>query len=373
MVNKLTYKVIIIDDESWTRKVIKHLGEWEKLGLEVVAEASDGKYGYELITRLQPNIIITDIVMPHFSGIDLLSLIRAKGNHAKVIIISGFDDFKYTKSAVQLNANDYLLKPLKPDELNEQLKRCVEELDREAQGNKSNDFELNGFLNVSWIEEYNSFHTSLYEALFSNDHKILMKKITDMENLIISKEVDSNDKGFVVCIYYDLLNLLQRFIINRGYTTEEVFEGKVTSFVFGEECTLKDVLAFISRLYQEVSVKVRELIKFKNRIDIQQIENYIEANYARGISLEETANRFYVSKEYLSKVFKEKTGFSFSECVTMLRMQKAKALVIEAKVPLKEIGSLIGYEDVSYFYKVFKKYFDITPGKMQERLKNYNE
>ena len=161
----MTYKVIVIDDEPWTRSVIKHLGMWDKFGLEVVAEASDGKYGYELITQLRPDIIITDIEMPHLSGIDLLALLRSEGNNAKVIIVSGFDDFTYTKSAVKLNASDYLLKPIKPDELNEQLGRCVKELDALQKKEAEPNIDLDGFMNVSWVMEYTNIRTAIYESL----------------------------------------------------------------------------------------------------------------------------------------------------------------------------------------------------------------
>jgi Response regulator containing CheY-like receiver domain and AraC-type DNA-binding domain len=71
------YKVVIVDDEPWTREVIKALGEWEELGLEVVGEASDGEYGLELIRQTTPDIIITDVKMPHRNGIDLIGTLRS--------------------------------------------------------------------------------------------------------------------------------------------------------------------------------------------------------------------------------------------------------------------------------------------------------
>jgi two-component system, response regulator YesN len=365
----MSYKVIIIDDEPWTRTVIKHLGKWSQLGLEIVAEASDGKYGYELISRLRPDIIITDIEMPHLNGIELLKLLRKDGINAKVLIVSGFDDFKYTKSAVKLNVNDYLLKPLKPDELNEQLGRCITELKEETKEKKKQKMDLNGFMNVGWIKEYTKLRTSIYESLCTNDRELLLHKFTELTNFIIKNEGKEVEKSLIVCIYYDLHNGLQHFIGDRGYSIQEVFEGRVTSFVFSQECTLMDVLLFTQQLYSEASTNVNHFIKSKKSVDVKQIELFLGENYHLGVSLEETANQFFISKEYLSKIFKEKTGISFSEYVTSLRMHKAKELVIESKVPLKEIGRLVGYGDLAYFYKVFKRHFGITPGNMQARLK----
>ena len=79
------YKVVIIDDEPWTREVIKTLANWEALGLEIAGEASDGEYGLELIRLTVPDIILTDVKMPHLNGIDLIDTLRKENNNTPVI------------------------------------------------------------------------------------------------------------------------------------------------------------------------------------------------------------------------------------------------------------------------------------------------
>lgn len=64
--------------------VLRGLGNWNECGIEIVAEASDGEYGLELISRLQPNIIVTDVKMPHMDGLELLETLRRRGSQAKV-------------------------------------------------------------------------------------------------------------------------------------------------------------------------------------------------------------------------------------------------------------------------------------------------
>jgi len=75
----MNYKVVIIDDEKWTREVIKGLGNWEKLGLEVVGEASDGEFGFEIIKRTNPDIVISDVCMPRLNGLQLIEKIKDSG------------------------------------------------------------------------------------------------------------------------------------------------------------------------------------------------------------------------------------------------------------------------------------------------------
>lgn len=72
----LKYKAVIVDDEKWTRQVIRGLGEWEKNNIIIAGEASDGEYGLELIRQVKPDIVLTDVCMPHLSGLEQMEQIR---------------------------------------------------------------------------------------------------------------------------------------------------------------------------------------------------------------------------------------------------------------------------------------------------------
>ena len=115
----MAHKVVIIDDEPWTRGVILKLGQWNQLGLEVVGEAADGETGLELIYKVLPDIIITDVRMPRIGGLELVQKLREQGYNVPVLIVSGYDDFSYVRSALQLGVTDYILKPVKAQELNQ--------------------------------------------------------------------------------------------------------------------------------------------------------------------------------------------------------------------------------------------------------------
>ena len=125
-------KVVIIDDEPWTRGVIMKLVHWNRLDLEAIGEAADGEAGLELIRKVSPDIVITDVRMPRINGIELVKTLRTEGFRIPILIISGYDDFSYVRSALQLDVTDYLLKPIKGIELNQQLERCVKELEQDS-------------------------------------------------------------------------------------------------------------------------------------------------------------------------------------------------------------------------------------------------
>ena len=86
------YKAVIIDDEPWSRTVIRELADWDSFDIEIAGEASDGEFGLAMIRQIHPDIILTDVNMPHLSGIDLVKTMREEKNESPVIFISGYDN-----------------------------------------------------------------------------------------------------------------------------------------------------------------------------------------------------------------------------------------------------------------------------------------
>jgi two-component system response regulator YesN len=370
----MQYKVVIIDDEHWTREVIKNLGKWDELELEIVGESSDGDFGLELIQKFKPDIIITDVHMPNMNGIELLRTLRKSGNDAEVIIVSGYDDFEYIHSAMKLDVSDYLLKPIKPEELNEQLFRCREKLSsRTVKDNANYEISATGFLEVPWAQSFNSLKTSAYETLYSNETDRIKKAFDELTFLVNEHNEPKESKSVMICIYYILMNQLQLFINEKDYRVKDFFSTTETSFVFSHDSTSDQMLSFICDLYCKASTAVQMSIKNRNRLDIGLIKSYIEENFTESISLDQTASRFYISKEYLSKVFKATEGIGFTEYITSLRMEKAKSLILTQNIPIKEVGFMVGYVEQAHFYKKFKKYFSMTPGEMKLTLKIDNK
>ena len=241
----MKYTAILIDDEVWTRDTLRRLGEWDAYKIDIVAEASDGEYGLELISRLQPDIIITDVKMPHMDGIELLDILRERGNKAKVIYVSGYDNYTFLHGAMKLQAMDYLLKPVKSDELNELLERCVNELDRQSNEKAFQTLDLCGFMNDDWVKGYKLLLEAIYESLHSEDAALLHARFHSLFDFISKQEGTAISKSLEICIYFDLHNVLQRFIVESGYSLDNVFGERVPSFVFSHNCTFKDMLDFV--------------------------------------------------------------------------------------------------------------------------------
>ncbi|MEG1575342.1 MAG: response regulator, partial [Clostridium sp.] len=116
-------KVIVADDEEKICQLIVKLVDWTSLGMEVAAIASNGIEAMEKIISLKPDIVITDIRMPGYDGLELIKRAKSEGINTEFIIISGYRHFEYAQNAIRYGVGDYLLKPIKKDELMDALKR----------------------------------------------------------------------------------------------------------------------------------------------------------------------------------------------------------------------------------------------------------
>ena len=126
------YKVLIVDDEKYVISLIEKLVDWEKLGMEVVGSAGDGIQGIRMVEELKPDILIADVKMPGFDGISLIKKVREIDRDVKFIMISGHKRFEYAKSVMKYNVEDYLLKPIDKQELEDILEKIRGELDQRA-------------------------------------------------------------------------------------------------------------------------------------------------------------------------------------------------------------------------------------------------
>jgi|GEM_PF-2370237 len=125
------YKVMIADDESWIRRGLKAMIDWERLGLVLDSEAADGLEALQIAERRMPDLLVTDVRMPGIDGLGLAERMLGMSPRLKVLIVSGYDEFEYARKALQLEAVSYILKPINPSELNETLERAVRRLKAE--------------------------------------------------------------------------------------------------------------------------------------------------------------------------------------------------------------------------------------------------
>ncbi len=112
-------KVLIVEDEAIIRSGIVKKVHWEKFGIYRVLEADNGEEAYDIVVKEDPEIIILDINIPKLNGIELLKRLRHENIQARVIILSGHDNFDYARQAIKYGVDNYLLKPCSTSSIEE--------------------------------------------------------------------------------------------------------------------------------------------------------------------------------------------------------------------------------------------------------------
>lgn len=143
--------VLIVDDESIIRqRIALHV---RNAGYMVIGSAADGETALQMLNELHPDIVITDIVMPFFSGVELQEKAREAGFHTRFIFITGHNDFSFAVSALKNHADDYLLKPIDAREMLASLAKATGEV-RELRRRQEMDVDYTSIKTAAWLYRY---------------------------------------------------------------------------------------------------------------------------------------------------------------------------------------------------------------------------
>ena len=124
------YTVVIADDEEEIRRSLIRKIDWEGIGFQVVGEASNGEDALELVEKLEPDLLLTDVKMPFVTGIELARQVREIRPTMQIAFLSGYDDFSYAQQAIQYNIISYMLKPISSEELAKELLVIRDKMER---------------------------------------------------------------------------------------------------------------------------------------------------------------------------------------------------------------------------------------------------
>ena len=166
----------------------------------------------------------------------------------------------------------------------------------------------------------------------------------------------------------ELLVVLSRAAMYGGGDPEQIFG---LNFRYLRELdslsSPEDLAQWLSNILERFTALVFDLVDVKHKDVIYKAIDYMKRSYHSKLTLEDTAAHVNLSPSYFSKIFKEELGCSFNTYLNELRIEKSKSLLLAGSASMVEICELVGFEDQSYFTKVFKKITGVTPGKFKER------
>ncbi|NOU84570.1 response regulator [Paenibacillus sp. LMG 31460] len=498
-------KMVIADDEILTLDMLEHIIDWKKLGIRIVGKATNGKEALELIHRENPEILLTDIQMPHIGGIELIKMLAQSHPNLKIIILSAYGEFKYAQEAIRYGAAGYLVKPIDELELEEMINQSIKSnlewigKEQEAAYRKllmtrngtpallqtmaskgirvfhnfrmfiiqADPFSLNDqlllddqssffsdrviqvirqymseqsipgyiyeFQEKEWLciaeqsegfgnhiiqlllmelpfhvvvgvsdlkESLNQLHEAYSEAmdclsyrfLFSSDnvleyeelmlsgsgssyyHEEVYMKVQSLTDEIVSEPLGYTDwrnkltrilnetTGHPEGIYSLLFGMLVRLRMKKWEKNNGLDHAgihPVSIEALKKYKTLEDLLDYLEQTIQQMGQEYN--VSSQGNELVNKAKDYIQAHYNKQITLEAICSHISISKNYFSSLFKKETGMNVWDYLTIVRIEYAKKLLANTTLKNYEIAEQIGYENPSYFTKMFKKLTGALP------------
>lgn len=523
-------KLILVDDEKGIVEGLKKMIDRYIPECEVIGTAYNGREGFELIQKRQPDIVITDIRMPQAGGLEMIQLLKAVDIQSKFILLSGYADFEYAQKGMKLGVNFYINKPVEEQELRDcvcqvmdtiRIERSkVQEMDalklasyqrfqedglRDILDMGNDDTEIaEELLRIGCApEEGAQFACMLIEIrskadglrelgfdavfrqidlVFSQYSGVYRFRYTGAQIAVIvmhGAALESRDMGNTAQRLHEVLfrqlnvssvigigsvqnrpgGISQSFEEARNALSYQVIKGAepvisftqimsltgknelVTEEIIGDlEAAIdnmdeRESVVIIHRIFkiieaepnfspvdlqqqclnllllsirkisfqqlQQNTLLSRQLLslegisRFKTLASLEQwmveviggiiafmlehralkkkdmiseIKKYVTDHYDESLSLAELAARFYMNPYYLSQYFKQKTGETYLNFLTHIRISRAKEMLEQTDMKVYEICHKVGYSDAQHFARMFEKWTGFKPREYRKSL-----
>ncbi|RBW70759.1 response regulator transcription factor [Bacillus taeanensis] len=375
-------KALIVDDEFNVRDVIRSLGQWQNYGITTVLEASNGEEAKALIKRECPEIILTDVKMPKMSGIELIEWLDTISYPGKAILITVYDDYSFMRKAIQCNSIDYLLKPIEEESLNKALASSVECWKNEEEERRKRD---SGFYEDVERLRMNRLITAACngESFDAEEMSLCLPQADAYDLTLISFYQMHHSDSYIELLANELCNREW----GNAFSLQNDHNICVVITVRGQWLSVEEWIIrhfdIPVRLVSEVPLKsfaelptsfqsakravddqnFRAIHRLSNLDDARRMHDivaYVDKYYMEELSLEKLSNRFFLSREHISRKFKQATGMTLSTYVIQLRIEQAKYWLSQTDEKMYSIALKLGYQDEKYFSKLFKKMVGMT-------------
>ena len=394
-------KVLIVEDEYLTRTFLSSIINWEEENMTLIGVAKDGLDALNIIEKENIDILITDLKMPKMDGNTLIKELKNKKFKGKIIVLSNYDDFSLVKEAMKNVAYEYLLKvTINKEELLNVINKAREEL---AQNNKfikdSNIVEISSEkLKINeYIENY--LKENKTKKIDSNLENKYLNNITFIYLRVVSTDIDGIDKeskltAFMsnlistcsIHINSELLSLItikrneygiiiksnqnnddiELLISNISRNVKQYLNIGFEKISYKNCINIKEALELIQAERNEEEYKINSKV-IKCRSEIKKVIEYINNNLYKKLSLELLAKIVNMNESYLSRIFKDELDMTISDYIKIKRLEKAKDLLKQSDMRVKDVAISVGIQDQLYFSRLFTKYFQITPSEYKEK------
>ena len=416
------YKVLLVDDEYMITEGLKRLIPFDKWDMEVVATANHADDALDYVREHPVDIVISDVNMPDKTGLEMIGEMKELLPNAYYILLSGYQEFDYVKKAMNLNVVDYLVKPVDKLELERLLEKIASQLGEQSHEpeilNQQLDEEaFKAHLSQKenwWIglskEKQGNFVIPYY--VLGQDWQIVLAD-QEFEGLLVmpfeapyqanfekwkfnvekalfygSVNLDQSESLFS---YYepiyrviiqgnlqqiiDELTLLEKIVLEntpRVSITKQLFTQFVMDvFHLFEHLKADDMTDIVKNIhaittFEDLVAYTKETLtsffgQYRMNENVVSVLEVIGRDYQKELSLKDISKDLFINPVYLGQLIKKETNSTFAELLNKQRIKAAQQLLLSTNDSIEDICYTVGYSNVGYFYKVFRKLCGKSP------------
>ncbi len=402
------YTLLVADDEESMYTGLTTMVDWAGLRLQLVGAYRSGQEVLQALQQRNVDVILTDIRMPGVTGIDIAHYVWEAGLTTRVILLSGYKDFEYAQQAMQYGVRHYLTKPFLMDSLRSVVRDVLADLD---------DLSQRRTMYHHVVEKYQSIEAFMAQQLFRDAaggalqreaayaRRVALLELSEacvrrrclLYELCMAADCAPEDAAEPLRLAAAALGGAECYPVGRTGKGLAAVVVENPPPALDADAMAAALGAAVAELAPVSSVRLmagytnlRELASAaplagatapqqrpptgmggdddcRHEV-ISEALQLIGSGYAENLSLSRVAAQVHLNPVYLSRLFHEQTGRTFSEHLIQVRMQAAARLLESSHQPIYEVCSRVGYTDVKHFYKVFKAATGFTPSEYRERM-----
>ena len=416
------YKVLLVDDEYMITEGLKRLIPFDKWDMEVVATANHADDALDYVREHPVDVVISDVNMPDKTGLEMIGEMKELLPNSYYILLSGYQEFDYVKKAMNLNVVDYLVKPVDKVELERLLEKIAsqlgeqshepeilsQQLDEEAfkahlrqkenwwiglskekQGNfvipyyvlgqdwqvilADQEFEgllvmpfeapyqanfekwkfnvekalFYGTVNLDQSESLFSYYEPIYRVIIQGNLQQIIEELTLLEKIVL----ENTPRVSIT------KQLFTQFVMDVFHLFEHLKADDMTDIVKNIHAitTFEDLVAYTKETLTSFFGQYR---MNENVVSVLEV---IGRDYQKELSLKDISKDLFINPVYLGQLIKKETNSTFAELLNKQRIKAAQQLLLSTNDSIEDICYTVGYSNVGYFYKVFRKLCGKSP------------
>ena len=351
------FKVMIVDDVEVLRRDVKRLKLWgETSGFIVAEEAADGLDALKKLETNSIDLLITDIRMPNMDGIELLRIVSEKKLCPATVLLSDFTEYRYARQGFLYGAFDYLSKPVDANEFSNLLDRIKSHLNEKIEQEKK----LKVLQEIAEKDSFIADDTKQIIALIQNgDHQ---KAAALFSNLIdkLGVQYDSDRLKIPLTLQNVMHEIIDETLKAYGWMERFIDADALKTVDYSTGNTHEKMNRMAADVLEKLGTVIDKLMGCHNNKIVRQACEYALEHIDEGISVKILSEKLFINKSYLSEIFKQKFGITLLEYITIVKMERAKKLLQEKNLKHYQIAEILGFTDIEYFGRLFKKHTGTT-------------